>query len=258
MVGFFERTVATKWAVYITAGGILVVFGILMLSIAEDERSGMEGFEEVTTEKSGSFTNDNPSRRMIHIYSEDWYSCDQGISSSGKGRLEFTITDSNGTSVVPEDWVCNSSQNNWLVMTVQTNGSEETYTFTSNYLVRIVTADIGAEEVDRIEEIASFNAGIGCYLMCFSIPLFIIGIKKGRRSAAGESVTITSTPVISNQTGSGGYKKTSTGFYMPSPPSKQVDVPASSDAERIMQDDEATSNDAGIAAPWANINELNE
>lgn len=228
-----------------------------MLSIAEAEQSGMEGFdefEEVTTEKSGSFTNDNPPREMIHIYSEEWYSCDQG----SRDRIDFSITDSNGTSVVPDDWVCEGGGNNWLVMTVQTNGSEETYTFTSNYLVRIVTADLEAEEVDKIEDYASVTKGVGCYLMCFSIPLFIIGIKKGRRSAAGESVTIASTPLTANQGTSTGYKKTSTGFYMPSPPPKQVDVQASSDAELIMQGDEATSNDAGIAAPWANINELDD
>ena len=251
------------WARWLIVAGVFLTLGILVIFAGVSERVGEEGyddFEEVAFGKSGSFETDDPPRRWIHVFSDEWFSCDSEAKDGEAmfSAIEFSLEDSNGTSVVPEDYVCNNQNEDWLLMSIKMNYSGDTYTYESTAMVSIVAADISASEVSEIMETASVIAGIGCWIMCFSIPMFIIGTISGLKGRKGEEVVLSQTPVVANQRNSKGYRKTSTGFYMPSPPPKEAEQPTSSTEEQTVQGDEAPSNGQQMSTPWANIEDINE
>gem|GEM_PF-2235800 len=254
-----KRTMVQIWARWLIVAGVFLTLGILVIFAGVSEQVSEEGyddFEEVAFGKSGSFETDDPPRRWIHVFADEWFSCDS--ESKALYVIEFSLEDSNGTSVVPEDYVCNNQNEDWLVMSIKMNYSGDTYTYESTTMVSIVAADISASEVSEIQETASVIAGIGCWIMCFSIPMFIIGTISGLKGRKGEEVVLSQTPVVANQRNSKGYRKTSTGFYMPSPPPKEAEQPTSSTEEQTVQGDEAASNGQEMSTPWANLEDINE
>ena len=244
---------AEKWVGYLTVGGSIFILAFFLLA-GTNSTEGQDGYETVSNGYEGQFETGDPQREWIHVFVESWFSCE------GQDRkISFTIVNSSGDSVVPEDWVCSNSKPGSLLMEIKLNGIQDSFTYTSSHEVTIYTADLQAIEVHEHLDNSSFYAGIACYMLCCSIPILIFGIISAFKSQKGKTVTYSTAGVVTSGT-SEGYSKTSSEFYMPAPPPKIVQETESDENNPAVKGPEVepVPEPSEPSVPWGNIEELNE
>ncbi|MBT5454264.1 MAG: hypothetical protein HOK85_05365 [Euryarchaeota archaeon] len=245
-----------KWIKPLIIGGFIFVFAFATVINSSSSQSGNDGeggFEEVSRGESGQFETGDPPRQWIHVFFNNIQpNCTYG------DPIEFELVNSSGVSMVPEDWVCEESEEK-LLMTITLNRTQETFDYTSNHEMRVYTADISAREIDQIRESSSVNGGLGCYGMCCGLLFLLYGGVKGFKEIRQPALTTTN-PMLSEKESSKTSKKAKSNFYMPAPPPKAVketpdNVGATTSEAPVLK---SSPEPEQSSIPWENIENVNE